>query len=87
MNVGAVAGLRNIRDAIAVARHVMENTEHTLLVGDLATDFAVQMGFKRQSLGTPESANIWNTWKQRQCQPNFWIVTFVLILILNYLYK
>lgn len=75
MNVGAVAGLRNIRDAVAVARHVMENTQHTLLVGDLATDFAVQMGFKRQPLNTPASTAIWKEWKQeRQCQPNYWLV-------------
>lgn len=74
MNVGAVAGLRNIRDAIAVARHVMENTKHTLLVGDLASDFAVQMGFKRESLATLYSAQVYNDWKQHNCQPNFWIV-------------
>ena len=34
-NVGAVAGLREIKDAIGVARAVMDHTGHTLLVGDL----------------------------------------------------
>lgn len=72
--MGAVAGLRNIREAIAVARHVMENTQHTLLVGDLASDFAVQMGFKRQTLATPYSKQVWTSWKENDCQPNFWNV-------------
>lgn len=75
MNIGAVAGLRNVRDAIAVARHVLENTAHTLLVGESATEFAVQMGFKRESLATPNSTTVWSLWKQQRCQPNFWIVS------------
>jgi N4-(beta-N-acetylglucosaminyl)-L-asparaginase len=35
MDVGAVGCLRRIPSAIAVARAVMEHTEHTLLVGEL----------------------------------------------------
>lgn len=73
MNIGAVASLRDIKDAIAVARHVLENTRHTMLVGEQATDFAVQMGFKKESLSTTNSKNIYNDWKLRNCQPNFWI--------------
>ncbi|KAI3351471.1 hypothetical protein L3Q82_020319, partial [Scortum barcoo] len=34
MEVGAVADLRRIKNAIGVARAVMEHTEHTLLVGE-----------------------------------------------------
>lgn len=74
MNIGAVGALRNVRDAIAVAHAVLENTRHTMLVGDQATDFAVQMGFARQSLVTPYSASIWNDWITNRCQPNFWTV-------------
>ena len=44
MKSGAVAGLRRIRDAVAVARAVLDHTRHSLLVGDLATRFAVEMG-------------------------------------------
>lgn len=72
MNVGAVASLRNIKDAIAVARHVLENTKHSLLVGELATEFAEKMGFKKESLSTSKSKAIYNDWKLRNCQPNFW---------------
>lgn len=74
MNVGAVAGLRRIKDVISVARHVLENTEHTLLVGDLATQFAKQMGFKEESLTTSNSMKKWKSWIQNHCQPNFWRV-------------
>lgn len=34
MEVGAVADLRRIKNAIGVARAVMELTDHTLLVGE-----------------------------------------------------
>lgn len=74
MNIGAVAALENIREAIAVAQRVMENTRHTMLVGTQATNFAIQMGFQRQSLVTPQSAHIWNQWLANSCQPNFWQV-------------
>ncbi|CAH2063629.1 unnamed protein product, partial [Iphiclides podalirius] len=74
MNVGAVAALRRIRNAIGVARHVLENTKHSILVGSQATQFAVQMGFHEQSLTTPESKQLWTTWANKNnCQPNFWM--------------
>lgn len=37
MEVGAVADLRRIKNAIGVARAVMERTDHTLLVGESGT--------------------------------------------------
>lgn len=72
MNIGAVASLRNIKDAIAVARHVLENTQHTMLVGEQATEFAIQMGFKEESLSTPRSQQMHSEWRANNCQPNFW---------------
>jgi N4-(beta-N-acetylglucosaminyl)-L-asparaginase len=74
MNVGAIGGLRHIKRAISVARHVLENTEHSLIVGDLATEFAIKMGFTNESLQTRKSLNIWQKWKSNNCQPNFWMV-------------
>jgi len=71
-DAGAVGCLRRIKNAISVARHVMEHTTHTFLVGDLATDFAFQMGFQEQSLQTPLSYTMWQQWKQNACQPNYW---------------
>ncbi|KAM7188076.1 Nucleophile aminohydrolase [Rhypophila sp. PSN 637] len=71
MNSGAVAGLRRIRDAISVARHVLEHTSHSLLVGDQATKFAVENGFAEEDLSTPESRERCEAWKRDGCQGNF----------------
>ncbi|XP_052842994.1 putative N(4)-(beta-N-acetylglucosaminyl)-L-asparaginase GG24090 [Drosophila gunungcola] len=72
LDVGAVAGLRRIKDAIKVARHVLEHTQHTMLVGDAASAFANAMGFESESLVTPESKDMWQQWTAENCQPNFW---------------
>jgi len=69
---GAVACLRRIKPAISVARKVMEHTRHSMLAGDLATAFAIKMGFKEESLTTVESAAMHTGWKNNSCQPNFW---------------
>lgn len=74
MDVGGVGGLRNVKNAISVARKVLEHTKHSLLGGDLATDFALNMGFKKESLQTDESKEMWTQWKENKCQPNFWKV-------------
>lgn len=71
-NVGAVASLRRIKPAISVARKVLEHTTHSILAGELATQFAVEMGFKEETLTTPTSKQMWLDWRNKNCQPNFW---------------
>jgi N4-(beta-N-acetylglucosaminyl)-L-asparaginase len=71
MKSGAVAGLRRVRDAIGVARAVLEHTTHTLLAGDLATEFAVQNGFAETNLTTEASAARCAAWRAARCQPNY----------------
>lgn len=61
-NCGAVAAIENIAHPISVARMVMEKTPHVLLVGDGARQFALENGFKKQNLLTPESAKAWKEW-------------------------
>lgn len=39
MEVGAVADLRRIKNAIGVARKVIQHTRHTLLVGESGKPF------------------------------------------------
>ncbi|KAK2591282.1 hypothetical protein QQS21_011034 [Conoideocrella luteorostrata] len=70
MNVGAVGAIRRVKHAIAVARHVLEYTDHTMLVGDFATQFAVENGFKQENLTTEASAQMCESWKRERCQPN-----------------
>ncbi|XP_039252181.2 N(4)-(Beta-N-acetylglucosaminyl)-L-asparaginase-like [Styela clava] len=73
LNMGAVGALRRVKNAIGVARLVLDNTEHSMLVGELATEFAVQNGFKEESLATNHSTSMWENWKSKQCQPNYHI--------------
>jgi N4-(beta-N-acetylglucosaminyl)-L-asparaginase len=70
-DAGCVAGLKRIKSAIKVAFSVMQYTSHTLLVGEAATQYAIQMGFKEESLKTLDSFKKWNDWINNECQPNF----------------
>ncbi|XP_052018255.1 N(4)-(beta-N-acetylglucosaminyl)-L-asparaginase [Apodemus sylvaticus] len=72
MDVGAVGGLRRIKNAIGVARKVLEHTTHTLLVGNSATKFAESMGFPKEDLSTNTSRALHLDWLSRNCQPNYW---------------
>jgi N4-(beta-N-acetylglucosaminyl)-L-asparaginase len=63
-NCGAVAAMEFIAHPISVARRVMEKTPHVLLVGEGATQFAVEQGFAREELLTPESRQAWEKWLQ-----------------------
>ncbi|XP_053680374.1 N(4)-(Beta-N-acetylglucosaminyl)-L-asparaginase [Anopheles nili] len=72
MDIGAVAALRDVKHAAEVAKHVLRNTKHTLLVGSQATEFALMMGFQRESLQTEASRSMWTQWQHNHCQPNFW---------------
>lgn len=71
-DVGAVGGLRRVKSAISVARMVLERTNHTLLVGDMATKFALDFGFKEESLTSDKSQKIQQDWLANNCQPNYW---------------
>ena len=51
-NAGAVAGVEDILHPISVARKVMEDTIHVMLVGDGARQFALENGFQKADLLT-----------------------------------
>ncbi|MDG1398806.1 MAG: N(4)-(beta-N-acetylglucosaminyl)-L-asparaginase [Polaribacter sp.] len=60
---GAVLGVKNIKHVISVARKVMEDTPHVMLVGEGAESFAVSKGFERENLLTEKSKKAWENWK------------------------
>ncbi|MFN2531985.1 MAG: N(4)-(beta-N-acetylglucosaminyl)-L-asparaginase [Pyrinomonadaceae bacterium] len=63
---GAVGALEGVRTPSLVAKAVMENTDHHLIVGKGAQDFARNMGFKiEDDLNTAHSREIWVEWKRR----------------------
>lgn len=67
---GSVAALEDIAHPISVARLVMEKTPHVMLVGEGALQFALENGFKREKLLTPEAEKAWKEWlKEKNYQP------------------
>ena len=63
---GSVAGLRNIKNPSKVARLVMEQTDHVMLVGEGALRFAKAWGVPEENLLTEKSRIAWMVWKQSQ---------------------
>ena len=61
-NCGSVMFLEHIKHPISVARLVMEKTPHIVLAGEGALQFALENGFKKENLLTPESEKIWKDW-------------------------
>jgi N4-(beta-N-acetylglucosaminyl)-L-asparaginase len=70
---GAVAALRNIMHPAAVARVVMQRTDHCLLVGKGALKFARAHGFPAVNLLTDEARKIWLHWKETNGKESDWI--------------
>jgi N4-(beta-N-acetylglucosaminyl)-L-asparaginase len=63
---GGVASLEGVRTPSLVAKAVMENSDHHLLVGKGAQGFARDMGFKiEDDLNTTHSREMWLEWKRR----------------------
>jgi N4-(beta-N-acetylglucosaminyl)-L-asparaginase len=61
---GAVGCLEGIMYPSRVAREVLQRTDHVLLVGKGAQDFARMHGFRIQNLLTDRSREIWLRWKE-----------------------
>lgn len=63
---GAVGALEGVRTPSLVAKAVLETTDHHLIVGKGAQDFARNMGFKiEDDLNTENSRKQWLEWKRR----------------------
>jgi len=63
---GAVAALEGVRTPSLVAKAVLDTTDHHLLVGKGAQNFARNMGFRiEDDLNTPHSRELWLEWKRR----------------------
>ncbi len=61
---GSVASIRDIKTPSKIAKLVMEQTDHVMLVGEGATRFAKAWGFKGEDLLTEKSRLAWMVWKQ-----------------------
>jgi N4-(beta-N-acetylglucosaminyl)-L-asparaginase len=63
--------LHRIKNAVGVARAVLQYSTHSFLVGESATKFAIDMGFKEEDLHSNSSIATWKQWINSNCQPNF----------------
>ena len=70
-NCGAVAGLEQIKNPVAVARKVMEKTPHVILVGNGAQQFAIENGFAKQpAVLSAEADRAYKDWlKKNEYKP------------------
>lgn len=63
---GGVSGIEGVRTPSLVARAVMDQTDHHLLTGAGAQEFARRLGFTIEGdLNTPTSRKLWLEWKRR----------------------
>ena len=72
-NAGAVAHLEDIRNPAQVAEKVMDLTDHVLLVGKGAKDFALSFGFEEEALLTDEARKIWLRWRAQRSGKDDWL--------------
>ena len=70
---GSVACLEDVAEAAQVAKAVMDNTDHVMLVGQDAKRFAVKLGFRTQNLLTEKSRQDWLNWKARLNPNDNWL--------------
>jgi len=61
---GSVASIRGIKTPSKIAKLVMEQTDHIMLVGEGALRFAKAFGFREENLLTEKSRLAWIAWKQ-----------------------
>jgi len=72
-NSGAVAAIENILHPSAVARLVMERTDHCLLVGQGAYEFARMHGHPHSELLTDSTRSIWLRWREGLSRRDDWL--------------
>jgi N4-(beta-N-acetylglucosaminyl)-L-asparaginase len=70
---GAVGAIEDIATPAAVAKAVMDYTDHIMLVGAGAKRFALEMGFKEQNLLTEQTRIDWHRWKSRMNAYDNWL--------------
>ena len=71
-SAGAVACLENIKTPSSVAKLVMQHTDHVLLVGAGALEFARAWGFEEENLLTEKARKIWLRWKEELSPSDDW---------------
>lgn len=71
-NAGAVAAIEGIKTPSSVARLVMERTDHVMIVGPAALEFAKSFGFEEEDLLTEKARNAWLKWREERSDTDDW---------------
>lgn len=71
-SAGSVSALENIKHPCSVARLVMERTDHVMLVGEYALDFAKSWGFEEEDLLTDRARQAWLNWRENHSERDDW---------------
>lgn len=67
-NCGSVGCLEGIAHPISVAKHIMQNTPHVMLVGAGAKQYALKHKFETIKTPLPEVKKEWEKWKKEQAE-------------------
>lgn len=71
-NCGSTAFVEGYMHPISIARKVMEDTDHVMIVGQGAEEFARRVGFGREDLLTEEARKSWVKWKSGMGDGDDW---------------
>ncbi|MDD4857379.1 MAG: N(4)-(beta-N-acetylglucosaminyl)-L-asparaginase [Candidatus Krumholzibacteria bacterium] len=69
---GSVAFVQGYKHPISIARKVMEATDHVMIVGEGAEEFARKNGFQREDILTDAAREAWIKWKQKMSEEDDW---------------
>ena len=72
-NAGSVASIRNIKNPASVAKDVLWQTDHVMIVGEGALRFARAMGYKEENLLTEKARKRWLEWKRSLSRKDDWL--------------
>ncbi|MEM0983645.1 MAG: N(4)-(beta-N-acetylglucosaminyl)-L-asparaginase [Planctomycetota bacterium] len=70
---GAVACIEDIKNPAQVALKVLQTTDHVMLVGEGAKEFAIAHGFKEENLLTERARQRWLRWKMNSNPNDDWL--------------
>ena len=68
LNAGAVAAVRHIRNPINLARKIMTNSRHVMMIGDGAEAFALEQGFELVDPGYFHTDHRWQQLQDKKAQ-------------------
>ncbi len=72
-NCGSVACIEGYMHPISIARKVMEETDHEMMVGAGSEEFARRQGFEKVDLLTEKAREKWLEWKENMSDKDDWL--------------